>query len=74
MLPNQPSQLLAVWVHTTDRTRVYVYPEFKRRLVYSHPSNSAPNGDEWPILYRRDVPALTDAEWIACPGEGWVAA
>jgi hypothetical protein len=58
-------------VHAEHKTRVYVYPEFKRRIVFSHPSNSHPDVDEWPILYRRDVPSLTDAEWVACPGEGW---
>lgn len=28
--------------------------------------------DEWPILYRRDVPTLTDEQWYAAPEEeGW---
>jgi hypothetical protein len=27
--------------------------------------------DEWPTLYRRDVSALSDAEWFVSPGEGW---
>jgi hypothetical protein len=41
------------------------------RREASAPRREADYLDEWPILYRRDVPTLTDAEWQASPGEGW---
>jgi hypothetical protein len=63
--------LIIAWEHTKDRTRIYVYPDHKRRVLYSHVSNSYPDVDEWPILWRRDVATLTDAEWIASPGDEW---
>lgn len=27
--------------------------------------------DEWPVLERSTVPALTDDEWFVSPGDGW---
>ncbi len=70
MLPEQP---LVVWSHPQTKTIITVWPTFKRRVIFSHPSTSTPDVDEWPILYRRDVPTLTDEEWTAAPvGEGWV--
>ena len=66
-----PSTHLAIWRETSTRNRIVVYADRKVRTLYSHPSNRYPNSDEWPILWRRDVPSLSDAEWIAAPGEGW---
>lgn len=43
--------------------RIDVLPDRKIRTLWF--------GDEWPILYRREVPNLTDAEWYASPGPEW---
>ena len=48
-----------------DGRRIVVYPEYKIRYF------GAIGSDQWPILYRRDVPNLTHEEWIAPPGAGW---
>ncbi len=71
--PSASPELLIVWVHPESRTRIYVYPDHKRRVLYSHAGNSQPDVDEWPILWRRDTPELTDEEWQGKPwAEGWV--
>lgn len=54
---------LMTWDHPDGR-QVVIYPDRKIRHGYTMP-------DEWPILYRTSVPALTDPEWFASPGDGW---
>ncbi len=70
-------KLLKVWQHADGR-RIEVYEDLKVRYSGKPYARSAmrpgDTGDEWPILYRRDVPTLTDEEWIASPVEdGWMA-
>ncbi len=59
-----------VWVNEKDGITVEVWPDYKRRIMFGHPSNRYPMGDEWPILKRSDVPTLTDEEWEAKPISG----
>lgn len=47
--------------------RIIVYDDQKVR-VFRHKSTLQ---DEWSVLYRRDVPNLTDDEWFASPGDDW---
>jgi len=55
-------------IRTNDGpVKIVVTPERKLR-VFAYKS---PTQDEWPILYRRDVPNLTDAEWYDAPGPEW---
>lgn len=66
--------MVKVYRHTDGR-RIEVFDTYKVRYS-SKPyarSHAPPgdNSDEWPILYRSDVPNLTEAEWFASPGEGW---
>jgi hypothetical protein len=57
--------LIASWVHA-DGTQIDVYDDHKVRHM---PGNRV---DHWPVLYRRDVPTLSDEDWIAMPAsEGW---
>lgn len=57
----------------TDGRIVQVYADRKVRLYSNaHRTFGAPYSDEWPVLWRRDVPNLTDTEWYAPPSEtGW---
>jgi len=76
MTETTPRRLLAVWTHADGR-RIHVFTDCKvRYLAGSRPSMTRPGsmGDEWPVLWRRDVPNLTDAEWTARPVEdGWTS-
>lgn len=71
-MSDTPLTPLVIWRNTQTRTRIIVYPDFKRRLLYGHVSNRYADSDEWPVLWRSEVPNLTDAEWIAAPfGDEW---
>lgn len=65
--------LLKTWQHTDGR-RIEVYADYKIRKNFSVRDRGigSPSRDEWPVLWRADVPNLTDNEWIAMPiEEGW---
>ena len=54
-----------LWVHDDGR-EIAVWEDLKVRNFPKRPY------DEWPVLYRRDVPNLTDEQWYAAPVEsGW---
>lgn len=62
---------VCTYIHTDGR-RIEVYADRKVRFYHYQHRTNGPVTDEWPILYRTDVPALTDAEWYAPPAEtGW---
>lgn len=70
-----PLQLIKIWVHVDGR-RIEVYENAKVRYSGRPHARSEVRigdvGDEWPVLYRSTVPALTDVEWYARPdGDGW---
>lgn len=52
-----------IWI-TPDGTRIEIYSDRKERTFMGHAEP-----DKW-ILYRRDVPGLTDDEWYGCPIAG----
>ena len=60
---------IVVWVHDDGR-RITVYADHKHRSGFGY----GPGVDVWPVLTRNTVPALTDQEWVASPGAGWIAA
>lgn len=68
-------QPIKVWKHSDGR-RIEVYADHKVRYSGKPHTRSmtkaGDSGDQWPVLYRRDVPNLTDDEWQAAPvEEGW---
>jgi hypothetical protein len=55
----------------TIRRTITITPEYKRRTA-RRSYNSVDTADEWPVLYRSNVPSLTDAEWYGVPNaEPW---
>jgi hypothetical protein len=70
-------QPIIVWQHTDGR-RIEVYAHCKVRYSGRAHARSAmrpgDTSDAWPILYRSDVPNLSDEQWQAPPVEdGWTA-
>lgn len=68
-MPNYP----IMWKHADGRT-ITIYADRKERSNYTTKDRGfgSPSRDEWPILYRRDVPNLSDEQWTAGPIEtGW---
>ena len=63
MTPTYP----IIWRHPDGRS-IEMYAEHKLRIGFPHPLTRL---DRWAILYRREVPNLTDDEWIATPGPEW---
>jgi hypothetical protein len=66
---------IKVWQHADGRM-IEVYPDHKVRYSGKPHARSVmragDTSDEWPVLYRREVPNLTDDEWTAAPSErGW---
>lgn len=58
------STILKIWRHKDGRT-IRIYSGHKVRSGGSYTG-------EWPVLFRADVPNLTDEQWQACPVEdGW---
>lgn len=49
--------------------KIEITPEYKIRRF--NDGTAAGYTDRRWILYRRDVPNLTDQDWYAAPGEGW---
>ncbi len=54
------------------RRRIAVYSD--RKVRETRPLNNLTGpalSDQWPVLYRKDVPHINDEDWIACPGADW---
>ena len=59
-----------IYVNRLERRRIDVYPDYKLRYQFWQ-EGATPVPDHW-ILYRRDVPNLSDETWFAPPiSAGW---
>jgi hypothetical protein len=67
-------QPIIIWRHRDGR-EIHVYATMKVRRNYKTQDRGgsyAPGLDEWSILYRSDVPSITDKDWLSSPvEEGW---
>ena len=59
-----------IYVNREEKRRIDVYPDYKLRYQFWQ-EGATPVPDHW-ILYRRDVPNLSDETWFAPPiSAGW---
>jgi hypothetical protein len=67
--------MIKTWVRTTptragDVAKIMVNPEVKVRFIDRKIAEGPMPDKDW-LLWRRDVPSLTDEQWYASPGPEW---